>query len=798
MKARYLFCLLIALVSGAAALTHELLWTRRLVDILGATGEATSLVLGCFFLGLSLGAAIASRRVGDLTKPWKALALIELVIALLTLPAALLPQLTEWIWPVMGPEALVAWPGRFLKLTISGAVVVPPATAMGMTLPVLVVAIQRTVASSRRAEVLIYAFNTLGGALGLLVTSVWLLQAFGVLGCMIVAMLTNVAVAGIAWAMQARSTMPLSPSAGGRRQKKKAKREAAREEVILTHRWRVIIAALSGCTVLTLEVVAIRMLSLIVPSSFQATSSVLLSVILLLGVAALLVPWFVSVVRSPQWQLLLVLSLSAIGSALSPALLFAKTDQLIDVTSLAIQAGRPLNTALDFQIDVLVVAISSIGPSILFAGLLFPLLLASIPQDAASPSGREWAVLLAANGVGGLSGAILGSYFLIPAVGIFGGMITIAAVQALAAVGVALLVADRKLLVPGVLAVAACLAFGPAAVRLPYLSPKNKLFQAEDTRFGKDGVCLVVTSDRFGRGILMNNQYLLGSTAALEEQRQQVLIPLLLHGDPDEQVDAVKQVCCLGLATGMSAGAALDFDERCHVTAVELSPMVVTAARDHFDQENRGVVTSPRATVIVEDARTYIASVRDTYDVIAGDLYRPYGAGEGRLYSLEHFRNVYRALRPGGIFCQWIPAYQVTEEHFEIMAATFQQVFPDAALLLVGSESGLQQLGLMGTKEATVSWDEVERRCRELADRGVGDESVQDIDRVRAAYVGALSDEYFSNIPINTLDNALLEISAGLHRATLDPRLSAVGRDFYLQGENWKDFCNRIGEFASP
>ena len=109
MNIRYIFCLFVALASGAAALTHELLWTRRLVDILGATGEATSLVLGCFFFGLSIGAAIISRRVGQINNPWTTLAWVEVVVPLLTIPAACLPYVTQWVWPAMGPEALVSW-----------------------------------------------------------------------------------------------------------------------------------------------------------------------------------------------------------------------------------------------------------------------------------------------------------------------------------------------------------------------------------------------------------------------------------------------------------------------------------------------------------------------------------------------------------------------------------------------------------------------------------------------------------------------------------------------------------------
>ena len=209
-----------------------------------------------------------------------------------------------------------------------------------------------------------------------------------------------------------------------------------------------------------------------------------------------------------------------------------------------------------------------------------------------------------------------------------------------------------------------------------------------------------MNSEQHGRGILLNNQYLLGNTTAFDQQRRQVLIPLLLNGGSSNVVekDAKKQVCCLGLATGMSAGAALDYDDNCHVTAVELSPMVVRAARDYFERENRRIINSPRAKIVVEDARTYVASVRDRFDVIAGDLYRPYGSGEGRLYSLEHFGNVRAALREGGIYCQWIPAYQVTEEHFEIIAATFMQAFEDAALLRVDSTSGYPQLGVDGNE----------------------------------------------------------------------------------------------------
>lgn len=105
----------------------------------------------------------------------------------------------------------------------------------------------------------------------------------------------------------------------------------------------------------------------------------------------------------------------------------------------------------------------------------------------------------------------------------------------------------------------------------------------------------------------------------------------------------------------------------------------------------------------------------------------------------------------------------------------------------------------MGTRNnAEVSWDQVKLRCDALKARNVGDKKIQDIDFIESIYVGKLSAQYFANMPVNTLDNALLEIKAGLHRATLDPRLPSgkVGKESYLQGENWRDFSSRVSELT--
>lgn len=757
------------------------------------------------FFGLSLGGAIAARRVGHVHNAWATLARLECAIALLTLPAALLPYWTSWIWPTLGSEVLTSLSGRFVKLAISGFVVLPPSTAMGMTLPVLIVAMGRTVSDSPRLNVLVYAFNTLGGAIGLLVTSIWLLPSLGVFGCMMIAALANGVVGIVAWSLRHRQ--PKEATRLPKRERRRREDAGDRNNgYSLTTPWLVAMACYSGFAVLSLEVVVIRLLSLVVPSSFQATSSVLLTVILLLGIAALLVPALLRLIPHPKMLLLGFVAGAGIASALAPALLYDRTKQLIDVPHLVAIEGRAIGGPLGFHMEVLNVAFVSVGPALLFSASVFPTLLACVVRGKADVAGSEWATLLAINGIGGLVGTIATEQLVLPNFGIYGGMIVVGVLQALTACVAAMTVTSKwrfLLVLPGAFALAGCALIGQRVDKMAYISPHTTFkYEVLESRFGKEGVCCVVNTQSGAKGIMLNNQYLLGTTGVYDAQRRQVLIPLLIHSAARESMTDVR-VCCLGLATGISAGAALDFDEKSHVTAVELSPTVIKVAQDHFAEENRSIVLHTRASVVKEDARTYMAAVRDEYDVVAGDLYRPYASGQGRLYSVEHFLNVRHALRDDGIYCQWIPAFQVTENHFRMIAATFLQVFPDALLLCADPESKHPMLGLLGTKNREIDWSRIETRFQTLATRrGLTDSVLLDEDFAKSLFVTKLSKEQLADVRINTLENAILEITAGRHRATYDRRkhkpTSDSRADAYLRGEIWSAFLQEMRQRSAP
>jgi len=100
--------------------------------------------------------------------------------------------------------------------------------------------------------------------------------------------------------------------------------------------------------------------------------------------------------------------------------------------------------------------------------------------------------------------------------------------------------------------------------------------------------------------------------------------------------------------------------------------------KSFFSPYNRNVFEDRRVRFLQEDARWVMARERATYDVVVGDLFLPWRTGEGRLFTLEHFENVQRSLKPGGLFCQWLPMFQLTRAQFETIARTFREVFLDA------------------------------------------------------------------------------------------------------------------------
>ena len=275
---------------------------------------------------------------------------------------------------------------------------------------------------------------------------------------------------------------------------------------------------------------------------------------------------------------------------------------------------------------------------------------------------------------------------------------------------------------------------------------------------GAHGVVTVteVMTPRFklDRHLKVDNEYVLSGSQATEHQQRMGHLPLLLHGD-------AKRVLYVGSATGETASAAT-FHPVEEIVLVELVPEVQALAAEHFAEWNRGVYRDPRTRVVVEDGRNHLRAAPERYDAVVTDLFVPRRPGVGAMYSREHFEAVREHLAPGGVFCQWLPLYQLTLEEFRIVAATFLDVFPGATLWRADFFVGQPTAAMVGFAGDAPPVTVIDEGARSLSGRGVTDRWISDPRALWMLYLGPLGAALdVTGAPRNTDARPVFEYRAG-------------------------------------
>jgi tetratricopeptide (TPR) repeat protein len=109
---------------------------------------------------------------------------------------------------------------------------------------------------------------------------------------------------------------------------------------------------------------------------------------------------------------------------------------------------------------------------------------------------------------------------------------------------------------------------------------------------------------------------------------------------------------------------------------VELEPAILRVARD-CSPVNHDVLANPRVRIHIGDAREWLLTSRDRYDIIFSEPSNPYRAGISSLFTADFYRAARSRLAPGGIFLQWLQAYEVDSGTVLTVYATLGSVFPE-------------------------------------------------------------------------------------------------------------------------
>jgi spermidine synthase len=643
-------------LSGAAALVLEGVWARWLSFSLGAGAYGTTAVLATFMAGLGLGALAGGRFAGrrSAAASLRALAGVEFANAAWALATI------AWL-PTAFPEAAAAIaraagadgvpPLARFALACLGLFV--PTFFMGTTLPLAVRAAAEAEGERSHRAGLLYAVNTLGGAIGAGFGATLLVDRVGLSGAVVVAAALQGA-AGLLAAVLSRKAATRLP--------------AVDDEPDPDARPGLAAAAFaaSGFAGLALEVGAQRVLSLQLGSTVHAFSTILASLLAGIGLGGAL---GAAATRRVRPEAALAVALAALGTAIGWAIL------ALDVGG----GGAAF---------VLVPAGAALGAIAAIVGRMAGSSPAAIPP--------RFAAAYAANAVASAAGALVAGLVLVPTFGATG---TLRIAGAIAFGACAAVVAAA---VPGRTLRLTCATLGVVAVALaadrePVRHTYERWFGASRIVALREGPvqAVAVTAESNDQHLdyrrLVAHRTSLAATHLASQRYMRLLghLPAMLAEHPRRAL-----VICLGTGTTLAAVARHAELER--IDVAEISPEVVDLVGS-VHPAGEAALADPRVALHIEDGRHLLLAAREPWDVITLEPPPPGDAGVVSLYTEEFYALCRRRLTPGGVTAQWIPLQSASVEDVRMLVGAFARSFPHAAaflplerdLVLVGSDRPL-------------------------------------------------------------------------------------------------------------
>jgi spermidine synthase len=654
--------------SGCSALIYEIVWYQLLQLVIGSTAVSLGVLLATFMGGLCVGSLALPRLARTRhMHPLRVYALVELGIGACGILALVLIPLLDSVYVAAVGYGL---PAILFRALICAICLLPPTILMGASLP----AAARWVESSSADGVpwlgFLYGGNTAGAVFGCLLAGFYLLRVFDLTTATLVAAAINGLVGLVSFVLVKKTG---EQAAAGRVE------DAAPAAAPAIGHWPIyLVIALSGATALGAEVVWTRLLSLLLGATVY-TFSIILAVFLVgIGIGSAAASAMLRGSVRPRvaigcCQLMLAGAVAWTAYMLGDSLPYWPVNPLLSTSP-----------AFTFQVD-LARTLWTVLPATLLWGASFPLALAAVARRG-EDQGRMVGGIYAANTGGAIVGALAFSLVLIPWIGTLGCervLIVLSAVAAVLALG-PVVKASSGMFAPMGLGVALAVA-GWLAVGVPEV-PGNLIAYGRRIATTSNSSKILYTGEGMNSSIAISQWndgayqfHVSGKVEASTEpydmrlQRMLGHMPALFHKEP-------RSVLVVGFGAGVTAGSFVPYPGIQRIVICEMEPLIPPIATQYFGKENYNVMHDPRVQIVYDDARHFVLTTNEKFDIITSDPIHPWVKGSATLYSKEYFELVKQHLNPGGIVTQWVPLYESDADTVKSEVATFFDVFPNGSI----------------------------------------------------------------------------------------------------------------------
>lgn len=779
-NARRRLLLGIFVVSGFAGLIYESIWSQYLKLFLGHAAYAQTIVLTIFMGGMALGSWLVSRYGERLQRLLWGYLLVEALIGVLgILFHRVFVAATDFSYATVIPALPGAASIQAYKWSLAALLILPQSVLLGMTFPLISGGvIRRWPQRPGEALSILYFTNSLGAAIGVLIAGFLLIGWVGLPGTTLTAGLLNLALAFGVWLLVRRAVEPAAASA-------RLPEQNVRGWSDPTARWLVTAAFVTGVASFLYEIGWIRLLSLVLGSSTHSFELMLSAFIFGLAFGGLYVRRRIERISDPEKYLGAIMLVIGVCAALTiPA-----GNAMFDVMAWALRTfTRTSSGYVALNATSHFIAMLIMFPATFCAGMTLPVLTHALMR--AGIGEKAIGVVYSVNTLGAIAGVLLAIHVLMPAVGVKWVILTGAALHA--AMGLSRLARggwrrqqQAILLTTGIAVLALTAIWGqldPLRVASGVYRTGVASVQGGAVTYLRDGKTSTVTlTDRQGLVTISTNgkpdaSLQMGAGAASPDESTMVLIAaisLSLH-------PGAARVANIGFGSGLTSHALLGSAVLKRLDNIEIEPRMVEAARQGFSARVHDVFEDPRSRIVYEDAKTFFAATRGSYDLILSEPSNPWVSGVSSLFSDEFYGRVVHYLQPDGYFAQWIQVYETDigvvasimkalsrhfgayqiynlDDHNILIVATRSAAFPPLSERVFewpGLRSELERVGVLST--ADLRW------------RLIGDGHV--LGPLFASQAAPMNSDFFPYVDLNAprlrflSDNAL-----DLPRLTLLP-----------------------------
>lgn len=719
------------ILSGAAGLIYESIWSRYLGLLVGHSAYAQVIVLVIFLGGMSLGATVASKRSAQLAEPLLWYAIVELAVGLLGLAFhdvfGLVSALAyDTIFPALAGGSMLV----VVKWTIAAVLILPQSVLLGATFPLMSAGLLRRLgrdhadpaAASGRVLGMLYFANSIGAAVGVLVAGFWLIGAIGLQGTLLTAALVNILVAVATYvalqAMRSDETEPDEieaamdavvlgpPDAERRAMPGTARHTASRDANAIPARdlWTLLLGVSFGTAVASFiyEIAWIRMLALVLGSATHAFELMLSAFILGLALGAFWIRRRADAERDPIRLLGIVQLLMGTLAIATLAVYGQSFHWMADLTEAVDEnaAGYRLYNLARYGISLAVML-----PPTFCAGVTLPLITRMLL--GAGHGERAIGAVYAWNTLGSIVGVAAAALWLMPLLGLKGLLITGGAIDIVLGVwllwsraqgrpelrpSAALAAAGGFALIVGSLIAPA---FDPGILSsgvfrygtVPERGERTILFYEDgrtasvSVRLGSDSAYSLATNGKPDASI---SRYWFDEPPADSlkqplggDESTQVLLPLITLA----HVPQAKQAAVIGHGSGITSHLLLGSELLDDLVTIDIEPQMIEASK-LFRPANLRAYDDPRSHFVHDDAKSYFASSAKRYDLILSEPSNPWVSGVSGLFTDEFYARVRTYLTPDGVFGQWLHLYEIDDALVLDVLAALHRNFRSYAVYL--------------------------------------------------------------------------------------------------------------------